>query len=204
MEQAGCRDIAAISIAATASTVVACRADGTPLYPAILWMDCRAARQARRTAGLSHLVMVFSGGEAAAEWLVPKAMWLKAHEPGVFARADLICEAIDYINYRLSGLWAASRMTAACKWNYDSARDRHVPELYDSLGVGELAEKLPARVVPVGGVVGQVRAGIAEALGLASRPLLVQGGVDAEMGMLGAGTVDLARCWWSAAPLSLS
>ncbi|MCT7377109.1 FGGY-family carbohydrate kinase [Chelativorans salis] len=190
VEAAGRREVAAICVAATASTVVACRADGTPVYPAILWMDCRAAGEACETGEAYHPVMAYSGGEDAAEWLVPKAMWLKRHEPEVFARAEVICEAIDYINYRLSGEWAASRMTAACKWNYDSAAGRYVPELYESFGVGALADKLPVRVVPVGAPLGRLRTEIAAELGLASAPLLVQGGIDAEMGMLGAGTTE--------------
>src|SRR4051812_16184362 len=45
-----------IGAATTASTVVACRRDGTPLRPALLWMDCRAAREADRTARASHPV----------------------------------------------------------------------------------------------------------------------------------------------------
>ncbi|WP_159591153.1 FGGY-family carbohydrate kinase [Chelativorans xinjiangense] len=190
VEAAGSRDIAAVCVAATASTVVACRRDSTPVYPAILWMDCRATREAHETGRLAHPVMAYSGGEDAAEWLVPKAMWLARHEPEVFARAEVMCEALDYINYRLCGEWAGSRMNATCKWNYDAAAGRYVPEIYETLGVAALIDKLPSRIVPVGGVVGHVRAEIAAELGLTSTPLLTQGGIDAEMGMLGAGTID--------------
>ena len=58
---------------------------GAPLRPALLWMDCRAA----------------------AEWLVPKAMWLAANEPRVYAEADVLCECPDYVNFVLTGRWAA-------------------------------------------------------------------------------------------------
>ncbi len=150
VEEAGDRDIAGIAVATTASTVVVCRKDGTPIRPALLWMDCRAAREARQTRRVRHPVMAFSGGEDAAEWLVPKAMWLQRHEPEVFAEADVICEAIDFLNFRLGGEWAGSRMNASCKWNYDSATGAFVPEVYDALGIPALADKLPRRIVPVG------------------------------------------------------
>jgi len=190
VDAAGRRDVAAVAVATTASTVVACRRDGTPVYPALLWMDCRAAREARETRAVSHEVMAFSGGEDAAEWLVPKAMWLKRHEPEIFARAEVICEAIDFLNHRLSGEWAGSRMNASCKWNYDSASGAFVPELYEALGIPELVEKLPARVIPVGGKIGRLREEVALELGLSTRPLLAEGGIDAHIGMLGAGTID--------------
>ncbi|WP_309085651.1 FGGY-family carbohydrate kinase [Chelativorans sp.] len=190
VELSGRSDIAAVAVATTASTVVACRGDSTPVCPALLWMDCRAAREAQETGTVRHPVMAYSGGEDAAEWLVPKAMWLKRHAPEVFAGAEVICEAIDYLNYRLSGEWAASRMNAACKWNYDSAAGAFVPAIYEALGIAELGEKLPSRVVPVGGAVGRLRAEVAAGLGLSTRPLLAQGGIDAHIGMLGAGTID--------------
>ena len=61
-------EIAGISVATTASTVVVCKRDGAPLHPALLWMDCRAAAEADRTAASRHPVMAYSGGADAAEW----------------------------------------------------------------------------------------------------------------------------------------
>ncbi len=190
VEAAGRSDIVGVAVATTASTVVACRGDGTPVRPAILWMDCRAAREARETRLVQHPLMAYSGGEDAAEWLVPKAMWLQRHEPEVFAQAEVICEAIDFLNYRLGGEWAGSRMNASCKWNYDSATGAFVPEIYEALGIPELGGKLPQRIVPVGDAITRLRPEVAEALGLTTRPLLAQGGIDAHIGMLGAGTID--------------
>lgn len=190
IEAVGRRDIAGIAIATTASTVVACREDGTSVCPALLWMDCRADREARETANVRHSVMAYSGGADAAEWLVPKAMWLARNAPDTFRQADVICEAIDYLNHRLSGTWAGSRMNAACKWNYDSAAGAFVPEIYEALGIPALGEKLPSRIVPVGSEVARVRADVAAELGLTTQPLLAQGGIDAHIGMLGAGTID--------------
>ena len=51
---------------------------GRPLRPALLWMDSRASAQAERTArfAATHPILAWSGGSDAAEWLLPKAMWL--------------------------------------------------------------------------------------------------------------------------------
>ena len=189
MQATGRPEIAGICVATTASTVVACRADGTPLRPALLWMDCRAAEQADRTARLDHPVMRYAGGSDAAEWLVPKAMWLHEHEPETYARADVVCECLDYVNFRLTGRWVGSRMNATCKWNYDSVQRRFHPELYAELGVPDLPGRMPAEIVPVGGAIGQISAEAMEHLGLANRPVLAQGGIDAHIGMAGAATM---------------
>lgn len=185
----GTPDIAGVCVATTASTVVACRRDGTPLRPALLWMDCRAAGEAERSAASRNPVMQYVGGSNAAEWLISKAMWLRSNEPQVYADADVICECIDYVNFKLSGKWAASRMNATCKWNYDSAMRRFPTELYEEFGVPDLETKLPHEVFPVGAPVAEVSAQAAAHLGLANRPVIAQGGIDAHIGMLGANTL---------------
>lgn len=190
LEKTGRKTIDAVCSATTASTVAVCLRDGTPLSPALLWMDCRADMEARQTALLDHPVMRFCGGSDAVEWLVPKSMWLKRHQPDLWARAEIICEALDYINFDLTGEWVGSRMNAACKWNYDSENHCFVPEIYEAFGIPDLPERLPQRIVPVGGIIGTMRPGMAAELGLENLPVVAQGGIDAHIGILGADTVE--------------
>ncbi|MCV3768907.1 FGGY-family carbohydrate kinase [Rhizobium sp. TRM95796] len=190
LAEAGRRSVDAVCVATTASTVAVCDRGGAPLRDALLWMDCRADAEARQTAEFSHPVMRFCGGSDAVEWLVPKSMWLKRNQPEIWASADIVCEALDYINFHLTGEWTGSLMNAACKWNYDSDARRFVPEIYEAFGIPELADKLPQRVVPVGGAIGPMRAEMATELGLDNRPIIAQGGIDAHIGILGADTVE--------------
>jgi ribulose kinase len=182
-------EIAGVCVATTASTVVACKRDGEPLRPAILWMDCRAAEEADRTAAARHPVMAYSGGSDAAEWLVPKSMWLSRREPEVYAAAHVICECIDYVNFKLTGRWVGSRMNATCKWNYDSVAGGFVNDLYAEFGVPDLAQKLPSEILAVGAPIERVSAAAADHLGLSTRPIVAQGGIDAHIGMVGADTM---------------
>lgn len=190
LSETGIRAVDAVCAATTASTVAVCDKQGTPLRDAILWMDCRAEAEARRTAGLNEPVMRYCGGSDAVEWLVPKSMWLKQNQPEIWAKAEIVCEALDYVNFDLTGEWTGSRMNAACKWNYDSLEHRFVPAIYDALGISDLAARLPQRIVPVGGVIGPMRPDMAAELGLENRPLVAQGGIDAHIGILGADTVE--------------
>jgi ribulose kinase len=190
MARLGPLEIAGICAATTASTVVICKRDGSALRPALLWMDCRAAEEADRTAMSDHPVMAYAGGSDAAEWLVPKAMWMARHEAETYKEADIICECLDYVNFKLSGRWVGSRMNATCKWNYDSVAGKFHPDLYEELGVPDLAGKLPREIVPVGAPIGRINTEAAAHLGLSGRPVLAQGGIDAHIGILGAGTLE--------------
>lgn len=180
-----------ISIAAstTASTVAVVDEAGTPLRPAILWMDGRGAAESERTAQLSpqHPILDWSGGSDAAEWLLPKAMWLKKHDPDAYRSAARIVEAVDYLTFRLTGRWVGSQMNAVCKYNYDALVGRFPTELYAALGMDDLIAKLPDEIVAVGGVAGTLTDGAAADLGIEHRPVVAVGGIDAHVSLLACG-----------------
>ncbi|RCW86999.1 FGGY-family carbohydrate kinase [Paracoccus lutimaris] len=189
MAEAGQPAIAAIAVAAFSSTVVVADRTGQPLAPAILWMDARAASESLASAAVDHPVMDYCGGANAVEWLVPKAMWLKRHQPDLWSRVEVICEALDWVNFRLTGEWAGSLMNATCKWNYDSRARAFVPELYARFGLPDLAARLPQRIVDIGAIIGPLLPEVARDWGISGSPVVVQGGIDAHMGTFGADCV---------------
>lgn len=184
--QAGAPEIAAITVATFSSTVVVADRSGHPLAPAILWMDARASVEALESEGIDHPVLDYCGGSNAVEWLVPKAMWLSRHEPELWSRTEVICEALDFVNFRLTGEWSGSLMNATCKWNYDSRARRFSQDLYDRFGVPELAERLPQRIVDIGAVIGPLLPEVARLWGINGDAIVVQGGIDAHMGTFSA------------------
>ena len=185
----GAGPVVGVACATTASTVAVVDDEARPLRPAILWMDSRAWAQSAATAALAaeHPVLAWSGGSDASEWLLPKAMWLKQHEPTTFARADRVVEAIDYLTFRLTGRWTGSQMNAVCKYNYDALAGRFPFELYAALGVSDLVEKLPDVVLPVGALAGPLSAAAASALGVAPGTPVAVGGIDAHVSLLACG-----------------
>ena len=48
-------------------------------------------------------------GPVSAEWMIPKALWLKENRPDVFADAAMICEYQDYVNLKLTGRYVRLR-----------------------------------------------------------------------------------------------
>ena len=79
--------IKGIGLDCTACTVVACDASGIPLRPALLWMDQRAFREAETISATGDPVLRYVSGRVSPEWMLPKALWLKRHEPEIFERA---------------------------------------------------------------------------------------------------------------------
>ncbi|TDE54692.1 sugar kinase [Nonomuraea mesophila] len=193
LAEAGNPEIAGVAVATTASTVAVLDENGRPLRPALLWMDGRAGEESALTARSGHPVLRYSGGSDAVEWLVPKAMWLARHEPATYRGAARITEAVDYMVWRLTGRWAGSRMNAVCKSNYDPRGAGFPHDLYEQLGVGDLADKLPGEIVPVGDPIAPVGAAAREELGITGPAVVASGGIDAHLSLLAVGGAPEGR-----------
>lgn len=180
-------DVAGLCVDGTCSTVVAATNDGGVLGDAILWMDTRAGREVEVIARTNHPVLRYSGGADAVEWLVPKALWMKNHEPERYRRAQKLVEALDYLTFWLSGEWSASVCNATDAWNYVSVEGGFCPAFFEQIGLPDLMEKLPSRVKQMGERAGALTAEAARALGLLEGTPVAQGGIDAHAGMLGMG-----------------
>jgi ribulose kinase len=178
--------IGGIGLSATSSTVVLLDATDQPLAPAVLWMDVRAAEEAAETA-IDHPVLRYSGGSDAAEWLVPKAMWFRRHEPAIWARAVRVVEGLDYLTFLLTGEWVGSLLTATCKWNYDPLGGGFPQDLFATLGIPDLVAKLPGRIAPMGSVAGELGHPAADDLGVPPGIPVAVGGIDAHMAVPGTG-----------------
>src|SRR5262245_13286760 len=100
--------VAAIGLDCTACTVVACDSQGQPMRPALLWMDQRSSREAEAISATGDPVLRYVSGRVSPEWMLPKALWLKNHEPETYRKAERIVECTDWMMYRLTGHWTLS------------------------------------------------------------------------------------------------
>ncbi len=99
-------------------------ADGAVLRPAILWNDGRSAAQCEAlTRAVPHLGEI-SGNLAMPGFTAPKLLWVREHEPDVFARTVRVLLPKDWLRLRLSGE-AVSEMSdaAGTLWLDVGARD---------------------------------------------------------------------------------
>jgi ribulose kinase len=153
-------------------------------------MDVRSHAEADAVLATGDAALCLNGGgqgPVSAEWMIPKALWLKRNEPEVFARAHRICEYQDFLTFHLTGEWAASLNNVGIRWHYRNDAGGWAAGIARSLGMEEILDKWPPRVVAPGEVIGTLTAKAAGELGLPRSVKVVQGGADALIGMIGLG-----------------
>ena len=187
-------EVRALALDTTCCSVVALDAEGNAVRPAIIWMDVRAGQEAAAVLATGDAALAVNGageGPVSAEWMIPKALWLKRHEPESFARAETIGEYQDFMTLRLTGRRVASQSNVSLRWHYSTHRaGGWAFGLLEKLGLSELADKWPAEILPPGAPIGPLTGAAAVHLGLPASTLVVQGGVDALIGMIGLGVAQ--------------
>ena len=186
--------VQALAVDTTCCSVVALDGQGRAVRPAIIWMDVRADKEAADVLATGDEALAVNGageGPVSAEWMVPKALWLKRHEPDHFDQAATIGEYQDFMTLRLTGRRVGSLSNASVRWHYSTQRPGGWPlGLLDALDLSELAAKWPAELLPAGAPIGPLTGAAAAHLGLPASTLVVQGGVDALIAVVGLGVAQ--------------
>lgn len=163
---------------------------GTPLTESVMWMDLRASAQAQALTETRDPVLRYCGGEVPAEWPVPKALWLKQHEPALWNGMTYLVEQMSWLTWRLTGEWAVPLNSAAAKWHYRATATDEMPagwplHLLRSVDLEDLATKVPGRVLAMGAPAGALMTEAAQQLGLRAGIAVSMSGIDAHAGMVG-------------------
>ncbi|HEY9593118.1 MAG TPA: FGGY family carbohydrate kinase [Spirochaetia bacterium] len=180
------REIRTVSGCSQGETVVFLDADGRPVRPAIVWLDLRARAEADELSALAtadELYAVTGQSGMDPTWSATKVLWVKRHEPAVFARTALILLVEDYITWRLTGRACTTANLLSSTLFVDVHRHAYWERFVEPLGV---ARVLPEIVEP-GDAVGTVSHAVARELGLAPGTLVVKGAMDQVMSAIGAG-----------------
>ncbi len=94
------------------------------LRPAILWNDGRAMAECAEIERTLPTARTLAGNIAMPGFTAPKLLWLKHHEPDVYARIDTVLLPKDYIRFRLTGLHVSDMSDASgTLWLDVAARD---------------------------------------------------------------------------------
>jgi FGGY-family pentulose kinase len=154
-------------------------------------MDVRASAQAQRIAETGHPALKYNGyGNVSAEWMPCKALWLKENEPEIYRQARHVGEFIDWLTLRLTGEWTASINNTSIRWYYDRATGGWPVDFYEEIGLGDLLQKFPQRVLDMGEVVGPLLPEVANELGLQPGIPVAQGGADGFVAMIGLDVLE--------------
>ncbi len=161
---------------------------GQVLRPAILWNDQRTAAECEwitQRVGLQQL-LAWTGNLALTGFTAPKIVWVREHEPEVYARVAQILLPKDFIRYKLTGAYATDMAGAAGTLLLDVKTRTWSEGMLKALDIpaGWLP---PCHEGPQ--VTGTVSAEAAAATGLRAGTPVVGGGGDQAAQAVGVGAV---------------
>lgn len=180
-------EVTAMCVSGIGPCLLLCDAGLEPLRPAILYgIDMRATAEIDELNGrLGHDEIVHRCGmELSSQAVGPKMLWVRHHEPDVWARAAGWYSASSFLVAQLTGEYVLDHHTASqCVPLYDIARGAWCSEWADDVAPGV---PMPRLAWP-GEVVGAVHPLGAELTGLPEGTPVVAGTVDAWAEALSAG-----------------
>jgi xylulokinase len=178
--------IAAIGLTGQCPSVVPLDRELRPLRPGIIYRDNRAtaeAEQIRERFGDQNL-HALTGHLPAAFHVAAKILWIRAHEPGVFAATRLFAQPSDYVGLALTGEAGTDWSTAAATALLDLRHRRWASELLTGL---DLDPGLLPKVRPPWSVIGGLRPSLARRLRISPDIPVIAGAGDSIACAIGAG-----------------
>lgn len=177
--------------------------DGRPVGDCILWLDQRAHRLAAEQLGGRTAVEGYrpkvaldfiriTGGAPSPLGNDPmgQRLWIRHHQPDVYAETVHFMEPVDYLNLRFTGKVAATQASMLASFLTDNrvldtvAYDRRLCRY-----AGTDVDRLPP-LQPIRSVVGAVLGEVADELGIPAGIPVVTGLPDLHAATLGSGAVD--------------
>lgn len=182
--------IKGLSIAANGVTFMPVSKSGKALRRAFSYLDTRGTEEAEELISTFGQRILFAN--TGQPHLMPlhvivKMLWIKHHEPEIFSKTDKLAMVHDYLMFKLTGQWRATRSLAATT-GFVKLRDG---TLWDE--AVEFVGMQPENMCPIsngGETIGTVLPKRAEALGLSSDTLVVCGSLDQAAGCIGSGNID--------------
>jgi len=194
-------DLVAVGLTGQWGSTVPVDAEGHPVGDCLLWSDTRGGRFSAKAMGGPIALFGYSpgnilrfvqltGGAPSPNGADPLGheLYLRNCEPQLYAKTRTLLEPLDYLGLKLTGRVAATPASMILSWltdNRPGSRPAYVPELVRRSG------RDPARLpqlLPTGSVLGEVKHGVGEELGIPSVPV-VCGVPDLHTAFLGSGAV---------------
>ncbi len=163
--------------------------NGEVLRNALLWNDQRTGAECdeiREKIGLARLVEI-CGNDALTGFTAPKILWVKNHEPEIYAKIAQILLPKDYVRYCLTGVFASDRAGGAGTMLFDLKARTWSEELITTLGMK--MEWFPPTFEGTE-ITGTIDEAAAEATGLKVGTPVMAGGGDQAAGAVGVGAVQ--------------
>lgn len=213
LKQGGVRadDVIGIGTDFTACTILPTRADGTPLcfldewkaHPHAwvkLWKHHAAQPEADRINALARERgepwLTRYGGKISSEWLHSKTLQILNEAPEVYAAADRIIEAGDWIVWQMTGAEKRNACAAGYKALWEKGSGYPSNDFLCALDPcleGFTDKKLSTEIYPVGARAGALTEPAARWMGLRAGTAAAVATIDAHASVPGAGVTETGR-----------
>lgn len=159
---------------------------GKVLRPCILWNDGRSAQEcAELEAGFADLHRV-TGNLAMPGFTAPKLLWVRHHEPEIFARIAMVLLPKAYVRYRLTGEYVEEMSDAAGTLWLDVGKRAWSDS---ALSATHLTREQMPKLVEGSAVSGTLHKELALRWGMAKPPVVAGGAGDNAAGAVGLGAI---------------
>ncbi len=156
------------------------------LRPAILWNDGRSGAECRILEAAAPHSRAITGNLAMPGFTAPKLIWVRRHEPEIFARIRRVLLPKDWLRLKLTGDAVAEMSDAAGTLWLDVGKRRWSAEM---LAASELTEAQMPRLIEGTEISGRLRPEVASAWGLRPGILVAGGAGDNAAGAVGIGCI---------------
>ena len=181
-------DIVGIGLSGQMHGLVMLDGDGQVLRRSIIWCDGRTSEECEditRLVGAERL-MDITKSPALTGFTASKILWVRKHEPDIYAQCRHILLPKDYIRYRLTGTFATDVSDASGMQLLDIAGRDWSDEVLTAL---DIDRSLLADVYESCEVTGHVTPEIAALTGLSTATVVVGGAGDNAAAAVGCGAV---------------
>ncbi len=213
LSQAGVHpeDVIGIGIDFTACTMMPVKSDGTPLcdlpeyrrHPHAwvkLWKHHAAQPEADKINAaarrLGEAWLDRYGGKISSEWFFSKALQILDEAPEIYAAADRLIEAADWVVWQLTGVEKRNSCTAGYKAMW-SKREGYPPNAFfrelDPRLEKIVDEKMARTIYPIGARAGELTARAAAWTGLKEGTAVAVANVDAHVSVPAATVTEPGR-----------
>lgn len=182
-------DVAVVGTCGMVPAIVLLDEKGRPVRYAILQNDARCTEQIRRLQGGMDQNRLFerTGGFTNQQHVLPRLLWVKEHEPDVWARTAHVVGSYDFINYVLTGELAIEKNWAVESGMWDIKENRWIGEMLEFYGID--ASLLPPVHEP-SEIVGTVKPPFSEIFGIPEGTPVIAGSADHVAATLACGIAE--------------
>ncbi|HLH36515.1 MAG TPA: xylulokinase [Alloacidobacterium sp.] len=182
-------DIAAVGLTGQMHGAVMLDNEGRVLRPSLIWCDQRTGPQCdwlHQQLGREHLIEL-TCNPALPNFTLTKLLWVRDHEPEVFAKIARVLCPKDYVRYRLTGTYVIDVQEASGTLLLDVTNRRWSSEVARVAGISE--SWLP-QVFESPDICARISSEGAKRTGLAEGTPVVAGAGDQGAGAVGMGILQ--------------